>query len=54
MNLDVIDGKYRERMKEVEEGVKDAEQEMVNFRQWVVGKIDESREIVMGLEEEAI
>jgi hypothetical protein len=27
---------------------------MVNFRQWVVGKIDESREIVMGLEEEAI
>jgi hypothetical protein len=24
MNLDVIDGKYRERMKEVEEGVKEA------------------------------
>jgi len=40
MNLDVIDGKYQERVKQIEEETKENEKEMVNFRQWVVGKLD--------------
>ena len=34
--------------------MKENEEEIVNFKEWTLGKIDENREMVMKLEEEGV
>ncbi len=43
MNIDVIDGKFNDRIKRMEEDVEENVNEIVNFRQWVVSKLDQNR-----------
>ena len=40
MNIDVIYGKFNDRIKRMEEDVEENVNEIVNFRQWVVSKLD--------------